>query len=200
MNRWCVDLKSFWLATLENTGQALIRICMSADYDWLLWRAVSVLHDIWFSFHNENVNTSKGITVDWYSGTGCGFVCACFFPTPFYQNLFATHSSSIVRKCRPLIPSEEIWSLAKTAFFGEFSPVLVVSACTSAWFHVHFYLCNNTFPHFKLLFRLSYMRWPIMTVIAVVSCCLYLTLYIQYSGKTYSFIAERNHRRCRWVS
>lgn len=129
-----------------------------------------------------------------------GLYVHVFFPTPFYQNLFATHSSSIVRKCRPLIPSEEIWSLAKTAFFGEFSPVLVVSACTSAWFHVHFYLCNNTFPHFKLLFRLSYMRWHIMTVIAVVSCCLYLTLYIQYSGKTYSFIAERNHRRYRWVS
>lgn len=30
------------------------------------------------------------------------------FPTPFYQNLFATHSSSIVRKCRPVILSEEI--------------------------------------------------------------------------------------------
>lgn len=37
-----------------------------------------------------------------------GLYVRVFSNPPFYQNLFATHSSSIVRKCRPVILSEEI--------------------------------------------------------------------------------------------
>lgn len=50
----------------------------------------------------------KDITVDCYSGTG-------FF---FYEDRFVTYSSSIVRKCRPVILSRKISSVGSGAIFS----------------------------------------------------------------------------------
>lgn len=62
------------------------------------------MYDILFSLRNQNVNTFKDFTVNYYSGAGCGLVRVFDFFFFLYHNRLETYSSSVVRQSRPVNP------------------------------------------------------------------------------------------------